>query len=84
MQTLSRHELVDIGLAIGPSLINDATWAAVKDSVHSNIPFHSFFTIWSVANHISLVTCVTRVTAETNLNNNRETRGFAGDGPEPA
>ena len=84
VQTLSRYELVDIGLAIGASFINDATWAAVKDCVHSNIPFHSFFIIWSVANHISLVTCVTRVTAETNLNNNRETRGFVDHAPRPA
>src|SRR5687768_535035 len=48
MQTLSLNELVDIGLRVGPSFINDAAGAAVQNGMHSYIPFHSFL-FWSVA-----------------------------------
>ena len=70
------NQLVDVGLAVGAGLINDAIGAAIQDCVHSDVPFRSFFVVGCVVTTSTTVTRVTHVTTEINLNNDDETIGL--------
>jgi len=48
-------EIGDVGLAEGPGFIGEASGAEVQDSVHTDVPFHSFLVVCGGSARLALL-----------------------------